>query len=62
MDKALIKEILEYVEQVEEQIDGEWGSCRSFQQILEDNKNGKHDSLHDTIPDFYFKLKQMLTK
>ncbi len=38
----LLEEILEYVEMVEEQIDGEWGHCRKFDKLLEDGDVTTH--------------------
>ncbi len=33
---GLLEGILEYIEMVEEQIEGEWGLCRTFDRLLED--------------------------
>lgn len=52
VDREVIKEILEYVEGTVLFIENEYGSCRDFEEILNDDK--------DEIPDFYFKLKELL--
>jgi hypothetical protein len=45
----LINKVLKYIEEKEKQIDGEWGSCRDFEELLEDND----------VPDIYFELKAL---
>jgi len=50
MDKELIKEILKYIEFVEEQIDGEWGSGRDTEELIE---IGKMPELYYTLRNIY---------
>ena len=33
---AVLDEMIEYIEGMEETIDGEWGSCRNLKQLIED--------------------------
>ena len=49
MEKELIQEILDYVEDAEEKIDSHWGN-RTFKELLAEND----------VPDFYLKLKKLL--
>ena len=42
----LLDEIIEYIENTEETIDGEWGSGRSLKQLIKDNE----------MPELYNKL------
>lgn len=54
MDKELIQAMIDYVEETEENYDGEFGSCRKFHEILKDDA--------EVLPEFYFKLKEMLNE
>ena len=36
MTKELLLKIKKYIERSEETIDGEWGSCREYPQLIED--------------------------
>jgi len=42
----LLNEMIQYIEEVEEQIDGEWGMCRSVSKIIADGD----------MPELYAKL------
>jgi len=53
VDNKTIQAILEYVEQVEVKIDGEWGSCRTFKELLAE---------YEYVPAFYKELKELLVK
>jgi hypothetical protein len=53
LDKEMLKEVIEYIEGMVEQSDAEYGSCRKFNEILQDDYAG-------FIPDFYFKLKKII--
>jgi hypothetical protein len=33
---AVLDEMIEYIEGMEQAIDGEWGSCRNLKQLIED--------------------------
>ena len=55
MDKELIREVINYIEGMTEQRDAEYGDCRNFKEIAEDD----YDKI---IPDIYFKLKNILDK
>lgn len=57
MDKELIEEIIQYVEQTAEDFSGEYDMGQSFQQQLEEPNE---DGSFAYIPKFYFKLKEML--
>lgn len=46
ISKKLLKEIIKYIEEVEVQIDGEWGSCRSLKELVKD----------EDMPNLYNKL------
>lgn len=50
MEIELIKEVLQYIEDVEQKIEGEFGSCRIFEQIVADGD----------APEVYGKLKALL--
>ena len=49
MDDQLIDEILEYIENVEQKIEGEFGMCRTFEQMIADGD----------APEIYNKLKAL---
>lgn len=59
MDKELIEEIIQYVEQTAEDFSGEYDMGQSFQQQLEEPNE---DGSFRYIPSFYFKLKDMLNQ
>ena len=42
----LIDEIIKYIEETEECIDGLWGSCRNFKELIHDN----------CMPELYHKM------
>ncbi|WP_442636459.1 hypothetical protein [Rossellomorea marisflavi] len=46
----LVKKLIDYIEHTEELIDGEWGHCRSFDELLRDGE----------VPSIYFELKMIL--
>jgi len=48
IDIEIINEIMDEIKKCVETIDGEWGSARSFEEILKEAK--------PIIPDVYFKL------
>ena len=50
MDEELIKEVLQYIEDMEETIDGERGSCRTAGELI----------ASDSMPDLYKKLKNLV--
>ncbi len=52
MKKQLIEDIVKYVEEMEVNIDGEWGLGRDLEELLADED--------EYMPDFYYKLKDML--
>ena len=43
---TVLDEMIEYIEEVVETVDGEWGSCRSIEQLKKD----------DCMPELYHKL------
>jgi hypothetical protein len=43
---VLLDEIIKYIEETEEIIDGEWGSCRSVETLIE----------HNCMPELYAKM------
>ena len=43
---ALLDEIIKYIEETEETIDGEWGSSRSVKKLIE----------HNCMPELYEKM------
>tara|TARA_R110000803_G_scaffold28720_1_gene66148 strand:- start:387 stop:614 length:228 start_codon:yes stop_codon:yes gene_type:complete len=47
ISKETLKTIIDYIETVEVQIDGEWGSCQSLEELIKS----------DEMPDFYKELK-----
>ena len=49
LETEIIEEMIEYIKLCEEQIDGEWGECRGFEQLLEAGE----------VPDLYFKLVEL---
>jgi hypothetical protein len=57
MDKELIEEIIEYVEKTAEDFSGEYDMGQSFEQQL---KEPDEDGNYPYIPNFYFKLKELL--
>lgn len=34
---VLLDEIINYIEEMEETVDAEWGSCRSVEELIKDN-------------------------
>lgn len=50
VSEAEVREILEYMEQMENVIDGEWGSCMNIPEFIEANR------MHD----MYYVLKKRL--
>jgi hypothetical protein len=52
ISKALLNKIIAAIERYEEGIDGEWGSCRSAKQLIEDN----------CMPDLYKELIKLRSK
>jgi hypothetical protein len=50
MNKDLLLEIKEYIEDTEAMIDGEWGSCRSLEALIADNE----------MPELYTKVCELL--
>ena len=42
----LLDEIIKYIEETEKRIDGEWGSCRSVEKLIE----------HKCMPELYSKM------
>lgn len=50
MDEELIQEIITYIEEKEECVDGEFGSARSLEKLISDND----------MPELYWKLKNLL--
>ena len=59
MDKKMIEEIIGYVEETAETFAGEYDMGQSFEQQL---KEPNEDGSYRYIPDFYFKLKDMVNK
>lgn len=59
MDKELIQEILDYVEQTAEDFASEFDMGQSFEQQL---KEPYEDGTFEYIPEFYFKLKELFKK
>lgn len=47
----IFKEILEYIRNTEEKIDGEWGFCRDFIELERDKE----------VPELYYKVKDLLS-
>ncbi len=47
---TLVEEMLKYIESMECTIDGEWGSCRNFDELEKDEE----------VPELYYKLKKLL--
>ena len=47
----IFKEILEYIRNTEEKIDGEWGICRDFIELERDKE----------VPELYYKVKDLLS-
>lgn len=43
---GVLDEMIEYIEETDQQIEWEWGSCRSLQEVKDDND----------MPDIYYKL------
>ena len=43
---TVLDEIIKYIEDIDQQIEWEWGSCRSLQEVKEAND----------MPDIYYKL------
>lgn len=43
---TVLDEMIEYIEETDQQIEWEWGSCRSLQKVKDDND----------MPDIYYKL------
>ena len=43
---TVLDEMIEYIEETDQQIEWEWGSCRSLQEVKDDND----------MPDIYYKL------
>lgn len=60
MDKELIKQILGYVEETEVNNDAEWGMGRSLEKIISESETADKEDRDAYMPDFYFKLKDML--
>ena len=60
LDEKLIKEILDYVEETEVNNDAEWGMGRSLEKILSESETADKEDRDAYMPDFYFKLKDML--
>jgi hypothetical protein len=50
-DKEFFLKLKQYIEDVERQIDGEWGNCRSVEQLISDGE----------MPDLYFQVLQRIT-
>jgi hypothetical protein len=50
-DKEFFLKLKQYIEDVEHQIDGEWGNCRSVEQLISDV----------AMPDLYFQVLQRIT-
>ena len=50
-DKEFFLKLKQYIEDVEHQIDGEWGNCRSVEQLISDG----------AMPDLYFQVLQRIT-
>ena len=59
MNKELIEEIIQYVEETAESFSGEYDMGQSFEQQL---KEPNEDGSFDYIPSFYFKLKEVLNQ
>lgn len=57
--KGLIKEILKYIEETAEDFSGEFDMGQSFEEQL---KEPNEDGSYRFIPEFYFKLNDMLNK
>lgn len=47
ISKETLETIIDYIERVEVQIDGEWGSCQTLEELIGANE----------MPDFYDKLR-----
>lgn len=47
ISKETLEGIIDYIERVEVQIDGEWGRCQTLEELIESND----------MPDFYDELK-----
>lgn len=63
MDEDLIRKIIKYVEETEVTIDGEWGYGRTLEEIISESEITKKDGGNDAyMPDFYFKLKEMISE
>jgi hypothetical protein len=50
--EAMLQTILEYIEDMEESADWEWGSCRKVNELIELNE----------MPDIYYKLVELKNK
>jgi len=50
VETKIFEEILEYIRNTEETIDGEWGSCRDFIELERDEE----------VPELYYKVKDLL--
>lgn len=61
MDKKLIKEILDYVEETEVNNDAEWGMGRSLEQIISESETADKEDRDAYMPDFYFELKDTVS-
>ncbi len=48
--KALMINVIDYIKETEVKIDGEWGDCRTFKELLK----------HDLIPDIYYDCMEIL--
>lgn len=46
VNKELLKEMIDYIKNMEITIEGEWGNCRKLEQILKDKE----------MPELYYKL------
>ena len=51
MEKEILNEIKEYIEEKEVIIDGEWGMCRNLNGLLEDK----------VMPPLYFQILELLS-
>ena len=49
INNKLLLEIIEYIEQKEVMVDGEWGSCRRLNELIKDNE----------MPPLWIKLKTL---
>lgn len=45
-NNGVLDEMIEYIEETDQQIEWEWGSCRSLQEVKDDND----------MPNIYYKL------